>query len=261
MAINRRTFLKAAGLATLAGVGGHAAMELLAPGSLGASGPARVTAYPEALHGERWAMAIDMERFTSARLYQQCIDACHQRHNVPHIPGKDMIKWIWKGSYKETFTDQQSIIVPEEVKNQPFLMLCNHCDNPPCVRVCPTRATFRREDGIVTMDMHRCIGCRYCMAGCPYGARSFNYRDPRPFIRNMDSTYPTRTKGVVEKCTFCDDRLDRGQIPACVEVSEGALIFGDLDNPESDVRRVLKERYSLVRKPSLGTKPHVFYLI
>jgi Fe-S-cluster-containing dehydrogenase component len=261
MDLNRRSFLKAAGLTTLAGLGGHAAMELLAPGALDAAVSAKIEAFPEALTAKRWAMLIDTNKFTSIRLYQQCIDACHKAHNVPEIPGKQEIKWLWTDNFKHSFPDQQHGLVPEKIKHQPFLLLCNHCDNPPCVRVCPTKATFKREDGIVMMDMHRCIGCRYCMAGCPYGARSFNFRDPRPFIADLDEHYPTRMKGVVEKCTFCEDRLAKGQMPACVEVSEGALIFGDLDDQDSEVRNILRERYSLRRKPSLGTEPHVFYLI
>ncbi|TVQ99743.1 MAG: 4Fe-4S dicluster domain-containing protein [Desulfovibrionales bacterium] len=261
MAINRRTFLKAAGLTTLAGVAGHAAMELLTPGALEAARPESVGRFPEELTAKRWAMLIDTEKFTTAQTFQRCIDACHVLHNVPHIPGDKEIKWLWTDSFKHVFPDQQHDLIPEAIKNQPFLALCNHCDNPPCVRVCPTKATFKRDDGIVMMDMHRCIGCRYCMAGCPYGARSFNFWDPRPFIANIDPYYPTRMIGVVEKCTFCEDRLARGQIPACVEVSEGAMLFGDLDNQDSEVRRVLRERFSLRRKPSLGTKPHVFYLI
>lgn len=258
MALNRRYFLKAAGLTTLAGLSGHAAMELLAPGALEA---AQLGGYPEALTAKRWGMVIDMEKFTTAKLYQKCIDACHAAHNVPTIPGKQEVKWLWTEKYKYSFPDEQHDLVPERIKYQPFLLLCNHCNNPPCVRVCPTKATFKRADGIVMMDMHRCIGCRYCMAGCPYGARSFNYKDPRPFIANVDAHYPTRMKGVVEKCTFCEDRLAKGQLPACVEVSEGALIFGDLDNQDSEARRILRERYSVRRKSSLGTEPHVFYLI
>ena len=124
---------------------------------------------------------------------------------------------------------------------RPFPLLCNHCQNPPCVRVCPTKATFQRPDGIVAMDYHRCIGCRYCMAGCPYGSRSFNFRDPKPFIdkETRNPEFPARMRGVVEKCNFCVDRLAQGLMPACVEASKGAIAFGDLDDPESEVRKLL----------------------
>jgi Fe-S-cluster-containing dehydrogenase component len=111
--------------------------------------------------------------------------------------------------------------------------------------------------------MHRCIGCRFCMAACPYGARSFNWIDPRPFIKEKDENreFPTRTKGVVEKCTLCYERLAKGLKPACVEASKGGLIFGDLDDPNSEIRQVLSSRYSFRRKPELGTRPSVYYIL
>ncbi len=114
------------------------------------------------------------------------------------------------GDYEQAFPDQENKFATEPLQDRRVLVLCNHCDNPPCVRVCPTQATWRRDDGIVMMDYHRCIGCRYCMAACPYGSRSFNWRDPRPYIKDINDGYPTRTKGVVEKCNFCEERLATG---------------------------------------------------
>ena len=141
-------------------------------------------------------------------------------------------------------------------------MLCNHCDNPPCARVCPTQATWQRADGIVEMDYHRCIGCRYCMAACPYGSRSFNWENPRPYIRQLNPEFPTRTKGVVEKCNFCSERLAAGKPPACVEAcTEKALVFGNLADPQSPVRQLLASRRYMLRKPELGTRPQVFYIV
>jgi molybdopterin-containing oxidoreductase family iron-sulfur binding subunit len=100
------------------------------------------------------------------------------------------------------------------------------------------------------------------MAGCPYGSRSFNWRDPRPFIKKTNLEFPTRTRGVVEKCNFCEERLSRGLIPACVEAcKEKALIFGDLKNPDSEVRRALQNRTIYQRQPELGTKPKVYYIL
>jgi molybdopterin-containing oxidoreductase family iron-sulfur binding subunit len=136
--------------------------------------------------------------------------------------------------------------------------------------VCPTQATWKREDGIVMMDMHRCIGCRYCIVGCPYGSRSFNWRDPRPNLKRDENgepvtnpDFPTRTKGVVEKCNFCADRMAKGEkTPSCVaQCPHGALVFGDVNDPNSEVRKILREQYTLRRKVSLGTKPHVFYIL
>jgi molybdopterin-containing oxidoreductase family iron-sulfur binding subunit len=100
------------------------------------------------------------------------------------------------------------------------------------------------------------------VAACPYGSRSFNYRDPRPHIDKIQPDFPTRARGVVEKCTFCDERLTRGQLPACVEACKhGALVFGDLEDAESDVRRLLRENFTLRRKASLGTQPEVYYIV
>jgi molybdopterin-containing oxidoreductase family iron-sulfur binding subunit len=134
------------------------------------------------------------------------------------------------------------------------------------VRVCPTQATWKREDGIVAMDWHRCIGCRYCMAACPYGSRSFNWMDPRPYIKNPNPEFPTRTKGVVEKCTFCTERLagpgGHPRPPACVEACpEKALVFGNLADPRSPIRELLATRSHIRRKPELGTGPDVFYIV
>ncbi len=112
------------------------------------------------------------------------------------------------------------------------------------------------------MDYHRCIGCRYCMAACPYGSRSFNWVDPRPFIKDINLDYPTRTKGVVEKCNFCEERLAKGLLPACVEACQHkALIFGNLEDPRSEIRERLSSHYTIRRKPGLGTEPKVYYLI
>jgi molybdopterin-containing oxidoreductase family iron-sulfur binding subunit len=120
------------------------------------------------------------------------------------------------------------------------------------------------------MDQHRCIGCRYCMAACPYGARSFNYVDPRPYVqqkKQLRDEFPSRTKGVVEKCNFCAERLAKRQIPACVEScqkqngDDAALSFGNLYDPNSSVAKMLRENHAIRRKPTLGTEPHVFYVV
>jgi len=261
MSMDRREFLKIAGISTILGVGGISAVSSLR-NLVEAS---QVSPNPEALTGKRWGFVVDMSKFKTDEDYRRCIEACDKVHNVPHINNpKHEIKWIWEETYEHAFPGQGTgdEYLSEEIKHMPFLVLCNHCDNPPCVRVCPTKATFKRKDGIVMMDMHRCIGCRFCMAACPYGARSFNWSDPRPFIKeeNENREFPTRTKGVVEKCTLCYERLAKGLKPACVEASKGALIFGDLDDPNSEIRKVLSSRYSFRRKPELGTRPSVYYI-
>jgi molybdopterin-containing oxidoreductase family iron-sulfur binding subunit len=113
------------------------------------------------------------------------------------------------------------------------------------------------------MDYHRCIGCRFCMAACPYGARSFNWEDPRPYIKKYNKDFPSRMRGVVEKCNFCGERLALGQEPACVEACKGtgAMFFGDLNDAQSEIRQVLDKEFTIQRNPSLGTKPSVFYIV
>mgnify|MGYP002563385133 CR=1 FL=1 len=161
------------------------------------------------------------------------------------------------------FPDDLNEHLTSRVKDASYPLLCNHCTNPPCVRVCPTQATYQMEDGIIAMDYHRCIGCRFCMAGCPFGARSFNFVDPRKYLSDPvpNPAYPTRMIGVVEKCTFCAERLAVGQMPACVEAAGGRILFGDLNDPKSDVCKALASNYSIRRKPNLGTQPGVYYLI
>jgi molybdopterin-containing oxidoreductase family iron-sulfur binding subunit len=257
MSINRREFLKFAGL-TIAGVG----LSATNPFFRNSTEAIQVSPMPEALKAKRWAMVIDIRKFKTEDDYKRVIEACHSIHNVPNFGNpKDEIKWIWTEDYEHAFPGQENPYLPESLKHKPFILLCNHCENPPCVRVCPTKATFKRPDGIVMQDMHRCIGCRFCMAACPYGARSFNYRNPRPFIKEPNPEYPSRMIGVVEKCTFCTERLDKGLMPACVEKSNGAMIFGDLSDPNSEVRKVLSQHYSIRRKQELGTQPGVFYII
>jgi Fe-S-cluster-containing dehydrogenase component len=257
MGMDRRTFMKVAGVAAV-GLANGACSGSLAQGTEDASAPG---APPTA---KRWAMAIDLEKCHEAEGCEDCIKACRKAHNVPEFDNaKDEIKWIWKEPFEHAFHEYEQGPVLERLKHGPALLLCNHCNNPPCVRVCPTQATWKREsDGIVMMDWHRCIGCRYCMAACPYGSRSFNWRDPRPHIKALTDTYPTRMRGVVEKCTFCDERLAKGRLPACVEAcKQKALVFGDLEDPHSEIREVLARNFSIRRKPELGTTPEVYYVV
>jgi molybdopterin-containing oxidoreductase family iron-sulfur binding subunit len=188
-----------------------------------------------------------------------CSDACHRAHNVPTIPDRSReVKWIWKAPFKKVFPESEYVAI----KDVDVPVFCNHCANPSCVRVCPTGATWKREDGIVMMDWHRCIGCRYCVAACPYGSRSFNWVDPRPHVKALRGDFPTRTTGVVEKCNLCEERLAKGEPPACVAVCpEQALLFGNLRDPGSPVRAALAARPGWRRRPELGTEPAVFYLL
>ena len=253
--MRRRSFLKIAGLG-LAGATGLPVVRSLA----------RTESGPAALKGRRWAMVIDERKCLTQKDCQACIRACNKAHNIPAIPNpRHEVKWVWKERHENVFPEAVTPYTPAALKERPTLVLCNHCDNPPCVRVCPTQATWKRADGIVMMDEHRCIGCRYCMTGCPYGARSFNWVDPRLHLTGEPSDYPTRSKGVVEKCTFCSERLADGRQPACVEACQGigcgALVFGDLGDPGSAVSVLVRGNQVVRRRPGIGTSPHVFYIL
>ncbi len=270
----RRDFLKIAGLTAIAGIAAPSAFNTLLKGeALASAGQAAAGGHGAAAPtGKRYGMVIDVKKFTeNPGLAEQCVSACHTIHNVPDFGNrKDEVKWIWIESYEHTFPTESQYKRPDALKDMPILTLCNHCDNPPCVRACPTKATYKKKDGIVGMDYHRCIGCRFCMAACPYGARSFNWRDPRgkdangqPFIKAENPKYPTRMRGVVEKCNFCTERLAIGQIPACVEVAAQtkAIVFGDMNDPNSEISQVLKTSFTIQRNPAIGTHPSLFYII
>ncbi len=255
--MKRRGFLKLTGLG-IAGACGPLASALARAGK---TEPA-----PNAVRARRLAMVIDTRKCLKKEGCQVCMQVCHQKHNVPAIADpRHEIKWIWKESHEHVFTDQVDPYMDPALRERPTVVLCNHCENPPCVRVCPTQATFKRPDGLVVMDEHRCIGCRYCVTGCPYGSRSFNWENPRPHIAAENPDYPTRTKGVVEKCTFCAERLAVGEKPLCIEACErigiNAMTFGDVGDPNSAISTLLRANNVVRRKPGLGTAPHVFYII
>jgi molybdopterin-containing oxidoreductase family iron-sulfur binding subunit len=224
----------------------------------------------------KWGMVIDLDKCVGC---QACVVACKEENNVPHGSPEEQksrreIYWhkmiaVTKGNYPNVRTE----IIP---------MPCMQCDHPPCVTVCPAKATFRRDDGIVVQYFRRCIGCKYCMVACPYGARSFNYkaqvekayhRKDEPPDRGAWGPwpFPTRTQGVVEKCTFCFHRIDQGLkegkkigtevVPACVEACPShARTFGDLDDLQSPVAPLLASRSSFRLREELNTRPKVIYL-
>ena len=253
MKITRKDFLRIAGF-TVAGAGAAKAVQVMGSADRGPqpSGAAK-----------RWGMVIDFQKCRPGSDCDDCLNACRLAHNVPDIPDHNReVKWVWKEHYEKVFPFQQTDYTRRAYQGHVLPLLCNQCAEPACVRVCPTAATWKREDGIVMMDWHRCIGCRYCMAACPYGSRSFNWSDPRPYIRNLKSDFPTRTQGVVEKCNFCEERLAEGRAPACVEACrQKAIVFGDLNDEQSAVRQLLRTRYAVQRMPELGTGPSVFYLV
>jgi len=251
---SRREFLKIAGVSTLSLV----VPMISCPGWAKDNLAMPAGEFPTA---KRWAMAIDASKCPVGCV--DCITACRGEHNIPDIGNpRHEVKWIWFENFPAVFPNESHPYLRESQKQLKLPVLCNQCANPPCVRVCPTQATFQRQDGIVMMDYHRCIGCRLCMAACPYGARSMNYRDPKPFIAKLNPDFPTRTKGVVEKCNFCEERLAIGLKPACVAACKHkALVFGDIGNPRSEIRLMLEKSFNLRRRANLGTQPQIYYIV
>jgi phenylacetyl-CoA:acceptor oxidoreductase subunit 1 len=213
---------------------------------------------PKETSPHKWAMVIDQEKCVGCG---DCTLAC-QAHNdtAPSISWTRMID-------AEDVGDKQVFLpVP-----------CMHCEHAPCVGVCPVKATYQRPDGIIMMDYDRCIGCRYCEMACPYGARSFNWEEfdgNNPVVPQWGQPeVDRRPRGVVEKCSFCYQRIDRGlergltpgvdrnATPACVNACPvGARTFGDLNDPESSVSRLLAKHPSFRLREDLGTGPRVYYL-
>ncbi len=261
---SRRRFLKIAGVSAV-GIGAAPVLNALASSDAhGTSSEPQIRTNDQALTAKQWGMVVDIRKIHGEEDLEPMIEACNTIHNVPRNLGiKHEIKWIWEEEYHYAFPNKTNKYLDARTEHTPIPVLCNHCESPPCVRVCPTKATFKRDDGIVLMDFHRCIGCRFCMSACPYGSRSFNWVDPRNYIeeKEINHSFPTRTKGVVEKCNFCAERLAVGKMPACVEASNGILTFGDLEDPHSNVRKLLESNYTIRRKQDLGTGPAVYYIV
>lgn len=198
---------------------------------------------------------------------RRCAQACHEENNHDRPSHESYIRVLEmrKGSIDmETGDAHYEHPVPQGDK---FYMpvQCQQCDNPPCVNVCPVEATWKEDDGIVVVDYNWCIGCRYCEAACPYHARRFNWQKPQiPADEvNPNQGYLSnrvRPQGVVEKCTFCLHRTREGRLPACLEACPtGARVFGNMLDPNSDIRWVLDNKRVFVLKEELGTHPRFFY--
>lgn len=236
----RRSLLAAAGLAALAPAAGLRLVEL-----------ARAKPDDEAVSAAtRWGMLIDSAKCADC---DACVTACNDEHGL-HGHGRRPTDAQW--IRKVTLTDEHS----GHVTSLP--MLCQHCEHPPCVDVCPTGASFRREDGVVLVDKHTCIGCRYCVIACPYKARSFIHEN-----LSGQKPYSPRGKGTVEGCTLCVHRIDQDRAPACVEAcnfegeggGNGAMLFGDLNDPRSAITARLESTASSQARADLGLNTAVRY--
>lgn len=246
--MDRRDFLKVAGGTALGAAScGYAFRFLTAPAM-------ETEAVADDAKGRRLGMVIDLDK--CRKDCTACLDACRTENNVAFFGDERWdVHWIRKVTVRTGTGD--------EALEKPVLLLCNHCDEPPCAQVCPVQATYKRHDGIVIVDQHRCIGCRYCMIACPYNARYFNF-----FDRDEDDwpnrKHARRSHGVAESCNLCAHRVDRGENPACVEACEnegvGALSVGDLNDPKSKVAELVKTRSVKRLKADHGTEPKVHYI-
>jgi molybdopterin-containing oxidoreductase family iron-sulfur binding subunit len=205
----------------------------------------------------RYGMVIDLKRCSGCKT---CSVVCKVANNVPN-------NILWNRVLTEggSSPDTSSGTYPDaHIVHWP--VQCNHCDNPACVTACPVGATWKDPDtGIVHQDYDKCIGCRMCMAACPYtGIRSFNWEEPQYYadVPLGDADAQVHQKHTVEKCIFCEHRVTKGLQPACVEQCLArARYFGDLDDPDSEVSQLLAKREYTVLHSEFGTKPNVYYLI
>jgi molybdopterin-containing oxidoreductase family iron-sulfur binding subunit len=239
----RRSFLGA--MATAAGV-------TLAPGVIlyGITKPStsNAKALDAAVSSDvRWGMLIDLGRCDSG--CDECVSACAKENGLRSLgrPETDA-QWIRKVAVKD----------PQSGDSKSLPVMCQHCEKPPCVDVCPTGASFKRADGIVLVNKHTCIGCRYCMMACPYKARSFIHET----LEDQKAHAP-RGKGTVESCTLCVHRVDAGRQPACVEACSdaggGAMLFGDLNDPDSEISQRVATYATQQIRADLGLNPGVRY--
>jgi len=221
----------------------------------------------------QWAMVIDLDRCTGC---EACVVACRVENNIPTVGPEEAAKgrsinWIrveryFEGEYPDV-----------KVKFMP--VLCQHCEEAPCEPVCPVYATYHTDEGLNAQVYNRCVGTRYCANNCPYTVRFFNFFDPvwdAPLEKALNPEVSVRTRGVMEKCTFCIQRIHKGEdrakdegrqvrdgdvTPACVQTCQTkAMYFGNIADPESEVSRLSRSNRAMRLLEDLGTKPRVIYL-
>ena len=230
--IQRRSFLKASlGAAAVAIAPGMLLFEAAHAQTQAASGKVR------------WGMLIDTTQCKTG--CADCVAACNKENGLSGGTRTTDSQWIRKVELKDAGSGRE-LSLP---------MMCQHCEHPPCVDVCPTTASFKRADGIVLVDKHRCIGCRYCMMACPYKARSFVHEP----LHDQNPDVP-RGKGTVESCTLCVHRVDQGMQPACAEACPNkAILFGNLNDPESEIAKKVRSVATVQIRGDLRLNPGVRY--
>ncbi|MHB9112847.1 MAG: sulfate reduction electron transfer complex DsrMKJOP subunit DsrO [Thermoleophilia bacterium] len=250
--MDRRSFLKLGGLIAAAGAA-MPASQLLVTSTMASSG----TSTKKSI---QYAMTVDLNKCDGCKV---CEEACREENNVPDYVekyGEDADRY---NAYWIRVAEMQQEVSNTEIEARPIPLLCQHCTNPPCVHVCPTKASFVREkDGIVMIDEHRCIGCRYCVIACPFRARSIVFRENPVPPAEQNSKVPAMMLGVATKCTFCAHKdLEAGEKPACVEKCPmDALKFGNRNDKRETVARQIADGQTLLLRPNLELEQNVFYL-
>lgn len=230
--------------------------------------PFELTATP-AFDGVTFGYGLDVTRCIGCR---SCVHACVEENNQSRDPE---IQWIRVLEFEREkairgieLEEGNPYYAPEAVPREGHFYLpvsCMQCEDSPCAKVCPTGATWKSADGVVVIDYDWCIGCRYCMAACPYGARRFNWTEPSIPTEELHTSCHVlgnrpRRKGVVEKCHWCLHRTREGRYPACLEACPvGARKFGNLLDPESEIRVLMRTKRTFVLKQEMGTHPKFFY--